>query len=63
MYYYATIHNTHDDNYGDFFLFFYRGSSKYHYYGIRIKPDSPLSTYLMDDGPSVTIRQPTATQK
>ena len=23
----------------------YRGNSKYHYYGIRIKPDSPLNNF------------------
>ena len=40
-----------------------RGNSKYHYYGIRIKPESPLNTYLQDDGPAVAMRQPSATQK
>lgn len=37
-----------------------RGNSKYHYYGIRIKPDSPLSTFPTDDTelPTVAMRQP-----
>ena len=26
-----------------------RGNSKYHYYGIRIKPDSPLNTFPQDE--------------
>ncbi|CAI8055731.1 Transcription factor RFX3 [Geodia barretti] len=34
-----------------------RGNSKYHYYGIRIKPDSPLNTFPTDDS-VVAIRQP-----
>lgn len=40
-----------------------RGNSKYHYYGIRIKPDSPLNTYPTDDSPAVAMRQPSAAQK
>jgi len=35
-----------------------RGNSKYHYYGIRIKPDSPLNTFPSDDSPAVAMRQP-----
>ncbi|XP_064386998.1 transcription factor RFX3-like isoform X2 [Halichondria panicea] len=37
-----------------------RGNSKYHYYGIRIKPDSPLSTFPTDEAemPTVAMRQP-----
>lgn len=38
---------------------YYRGNSKYHYYGIRIKPDSPLNTFPQDDSPVVAMRQPT----
>ena len=36
-----------------------RGNSKYHYYGIRIKPDSPLNTFPTDD--AVAMRQPSQT--
>jgi len=31
-----------------YFFFFYRGNSKYHYYGIRVKPNSPLAR-ITDD--------------
>ena len=34
-----------------------RGNSKYHYYGIRIKPDSPLNTFPPEDSPVVAMRQ------
>lgn len=36
----------------------YRGNSKYHYYGIRIKADSPLNQLVPDDTP-VAMRQAT----
>eukprot|EP00731_Ephydatia_muelleri_P018936 Em0011g976a len=36
-----------------------RGNSKYHYYGIRIKPDSPLNTFPIDDSPVEAMRQRT----
>ena len=40
-------------------LLFYRGNSKYHYYGIRIKPDSPLNTFPQEDSPNTqAVRQP-----
>lgn len=35
-----------------------RGNSKYHYYGIRIKADSPLNQLVPDDTP-VAMRQAT----
>ncbi|XP_031558345.1 DNA-binding protein RFX2-like isoform X2 [Actinia tenebrosa] len=38
-----------------------RGNSKYHYYGIRIKPNSPLNA-LADDS-QVALRQSPSTQK
>ncbi|XP_019850311.1 PREDICTED: DNA-binding protein RFX2-like isoform X1 [Amphimedon queenslandica] len=40
-----------------------RGNSKYHYYGIRIKIDSPLNTYPQEDSPSVAMRQPTTASR
>ncbi|XP_076046596.1 DNA-binding protein RFX2-like isoform X3 [Oratosquilla oratoria] len=36
-----------------------RGNSKYHYYGIRVKPTSTLNNYP-DDSSSVSLRQQTA---
>ena len=41
----------------------HRGNSKYHYYGIRIKPDSPLNTFPQDDTPVVAMRQPSQTSQ
>jgi regulatory factor X 1/2/3 len=34
-----------------------RGNSKYHYYGIRIKPGSSLVNVLVDEKPSVNASQ------
>ncbi|XP_046995248.1 DNA-binding protein RFX2 isoform X1 [Schistocerca americana] len=39
-----------------------RGNSKYHYYGIRIKPNSILNQ-LFEDGTSVAVRPQTGSQK
>ena len=39
-----------------------RGNSKYHYYGIRIKPSSPLNQ-LSDHDSQVAMRQSPSTQK
>ncbi|KAJ8374478.1 hypothetical protein SKAU_G00050580 [Synaphobranchus kaupii] len=39
-----------------------RGNSKYHYYGIRVKPDSPLSR-LQDDSQYMAMRQQPVHQK
>ncbi|XP_066992717.1 DNA-binding protein RFX2 isoform X2 [Anabrus simplex] len=39
-----------------------RGNSKYHYYGIRVKPTSPLNQ-LSDDGTSMAVRQQPSSQK
>ncbi|XP_072803952.1 DNA-binding protein RFX2 isoform X2 [Vicugna pacos] len=39
-----------------------RGNSKYHYYGIRLKPDSPLSR-LQEDTQYMAMRQQPAPQK
>lgn len=44
-------------------FYYFRGNSKYHYYGIRIKPDSPLNTYPQEDSPSVAMRQPTTSSR
>lgn len=38
-----------------------RGNSKYHYYGIRIKPSSPLNA--LTDDTQVALRQSPSTQK
>lgn len=40
----------------------FRGNSKYHYYGIRIKADSPLNQLVPDDTP-VAMRQATQPQR
>lgn len=37
------------------FVHFHRGNSKYHYYGIRVKPGSDL-TNVSDDGSPVAAR-------
>ena len=39
-----------------------RGNSKYHYYGIRIKPSSPLNQ-LSDHDSQVAMRQSPSAQK
>lgn len=39
-----------------------RGNSKYHYYGIRVKPDSPLNR-LQEDTPYMALRQQPVQQK
>lgn len=39
-----------------------RGNSKYHYYGIRLKPDSPLNR-LQDDTQYMAMRQQPTHQK
>lgn len=44
------------------FFLYYRGNSKYHYYGIRVKPNSPLNQ-LSDDGSSIAVRQQQTPQK
>lgn len=51
----------------DWFLFFFftkstRGNSKYHYYGIRVKPDSPLNR-LQEDTQYMAMRQQPVHQK
>lgn len=40
----------------------YRGNSKYHYYGIRVKPDSPLNR-LQEDMQYMALRQQPVQQK
>jgi hypothetical protein len=40
----------------------FRGNSKYHYYGIRIKPDSPLNTFPQEETPPA-MRQPPQTNQ
>lgn len=47
-----------------FYLFFLyqRGNSKYHYYGIRVKPDSPLNR-LQEDMQYMAMRQQPMQQK
>lgn len=48
-----------------FCLFSYsspRGNSKYHYYGIRVKPDSPLNR-LQEDTQYMAMRQQPVHQK
>ena len=40
---------------------FCRGNSKYHYYGIRVKPDSPLAR--LTDDTQVAMRQQPNPQK
>lgn len=45
-----------------FFLFYCRGNSKYHYYGIRVKPDSPLNR-LQEDMQYMALRQQPVQQK
>lgn len=39
-----------------------RGNSKYHYYGIRVKPDSPLNR-LQEDMQYMALRQQPVQQK
>lgn len=39
-----------------------RGNSKYHYYGIRVKPDSPLNR-LQEDTQYMAMRQQPVHQK
>lgn len=39
-----------------------RGNSKYHYYGIRLKPDSPLNR-LQEDTQYMAMRQQPTHQK
>lgn len=41
-----------------YFALFFRGNSKYHYYGIRIKPSSPLNSILvpLEEGSSPVSR-------
>ena len=39
-----------------------RGNSKYHYYGIRVKPGSSLNQ-LSEDGSSSAVRQQPSSQK
>lgn len=39
-----------------------RGNSKYHYYGIRLKPDSPLNR-LQEDTQYMAMRQQPVHQK
>lgn len=39
-----------------------RGNSKYHYYGIRLKPDSPLNR-LQEDSQYMAMRQQPVHQK
>lgn len=52
----------------DFFVFLmfvvilWRGNSKYHYYGIRVKPDSPLNR-LQEDMQYMAMRQQPMQQK
>lgn len=50
----------------DWFLAFLtlstRGNSKYHYYGIRVKPDSPLNR-LQEDTQYMAMRQQPVHQK
>lgn len=41
---------------------FHRGNSKYHYYGIRLKPDSPLNR-LQEDTQYMAMRQQPLHQK
>lgn len=45
-----------------FFIWPYRGNSKYHYYGIRVKPDSPLNR-LQEDMQYMALRQQPVQQK
>lgn len=39
-------------------VFLCRGNSKYHYYGIRIKPDSPLNNFQMESIVEARRQQP-----
>ena len=43
-------------------MFYSRGNSKYHYYGIRLKPDSPLNR-LQEDTQYMAMRQQPTHQK
>lgn len=43
-------------------MFHPRGNSKYHYYGIRLKPDSPLNR-LQEDTQYMAMRQQPTHQK
>lgn len=45
-----------------FICFSCRGNSKYHYYGIRVKPDSPLNR-LQEDMQYMALRQQPVQQK
>lgn len=44
------------------YWYIYRGNSKYHYYGIRVKPGSILNQ-LSEDGTSIATRPQTGSQK
>ena len=56
----GTRYTMHCDSISDH-LITIRGNSKYHYYGIRIKPDSPLNTFPQDD--IVAIRSAPSQQR
>lgn len=43
-------------------IYFHRGNSKYHYYGIRVKPGSEL-TNVSDDGSPVAPRSQGTTKR
>ena len=45
-----------------FVVLLWRGNSKYHYYGIRVKPDSPLNR-LQEDMQYMAMRQQPMQQK
>ncbi|KAK7889308.1 hypothetical protein WMY93_024868 [Mugilogobius chulae] len=47
---------------GHFVLWIHQGNSKYHYYGIRVKPDSPLNR-LQEDTQYMAMRQQPVHQK
>ena len=56
-----------DNDLTDFFVslfavLLWRGNSKYHYYGIRVKPDSPLNR-LQEDMQYMAMRQQPMQQK
>lgn len=46
----------------NFYFLSGRGNSKYHYYGIRVKPDSPLNR-LQEDMQYMALRQQPVQQK
>lgn len=49
-------------NFTEYVYWFCRGNSRYHYYGIRLKPSSTLNQLMPDETP-VAMRQPTHPQR